>query len=113
MVVKQSRLLLNDPLPLPWLLTCCYSCLPTAIANLWPGCLTRHWQVLGGGCQHTRWPGSVHHSCPPTLPLFSSWLLGPIYAFMAFVKPGDVAVMVVESERVGGLFSSNGGLRRL
>ena len=50
---------------------------------------------------------------PPTLPLFSSWLLGPINAFTAFVEPGDVAVMVVKSERVGGLTSSNDGLHHL
>jgi hypothetical protein len=111
------------PTPFPW--RCC-GCSSTAVANPWPGRLTRRWQVLGGGCQRTRWvewagatylcpPWSVRHGRPSTLPLFSSWLLwllGPIYAFAVFVEPGDVAVMVVESKRAGGL-SSNGGLRRL
>jgi hypothetical protein len=125
-VVERSTSLSNDPPPLPWLLTRCCGCSSTAVTNPWPGRLTRRWQVLGGGCQRTRWvewagatylrpPWSVRHGRPSTLPLFSSWLLwllGPIYAFAVFVEPGDVAVMVVESERAGGL-SSNGGLRRL
>jgi len=98
------------------------------LPHLWPGCLMWHWEVLGGGVSiWGGWSGLGWCTCvllglfimvicigdPPTLPLFSSWLLGPIDAFTAFVKPGDVAVMVVKSKQVGSLTLSNDGLHHL
>ena len=64
---------------------------------------------LGGTYLRPPWSirrGRPPWGTPPTLPLFSSWLLGPIYAafvvlvgladvtWRAFVEPGDVAVRV-------------------